>query len=171
MNYKSKTNSGFTLVEVLIAIFLFGLSFTATSFILTANLRSAISIQNNFIASGLAQEGIEVVRNIRDRDWFLGNPFGTSIPDGTYRVQWDSQALIALGSNPNLNRNITTGIFSYDSVGGFFPETIFKRTVDIVLVAPAGPSEEKRIIVNVTWIERGGALKSVSAEDHLYNWK
>ncbi|MBI2669719.1 MAG: prepilin-type N-terminal cleavage/methylation domain-containing protein [Candidatus Yanofskybacteria bacterium] len=163
-NQKSKIKNGFTLIEVLIAIFLFGLASTATTFILTMNNRSATAIKNNFIASGLAQEGFEVVRNLRDQDWFLGGPFGSSIPDGTYRIQWDSQALIDLGSNPNLKRDPGSGIFSYD-MGS---DTIFKRTIEIDTVVA---DVEKKIVVDVVWIERGGASKSISAEEHLFNWK
>ena len=103
-----KPENGFTLVEILIAIFLFSLAITATTFILLTNNKSAIAIRNNFIASGLAQEGIEVVRNLRDQDWFSGNPFGASLPDGTHRVQWDSQALI-VGGDFYLKKDSITG--------------------------------------------------------------
>jgi len=160
----SRANAGFTLIEILVAIFLFGLAFAATTSILTTNNRSAAAIRNNFVASGLAQEGIEVVRNIRDRDWFLGNSFGASIPDGIYRVQWDSQVLLALGGNPNLKRDADNGIFSYDDGN----DSMFKRKIDI---STPVANVEKKIIVDVTWIERGGAVKSVSAEEHLFNWK
>ena len=164
-DHSPKSNSaGFTLVEVLVAILIFGASFAATSYVLTLNLRSAAAIRNNFIASGLVQEGIEVVRNIRDRDWFLDNPFGTSIPDGTYRVQWNSNSLIALGVNPRLKKDSNSGIFSYDSGS----DTIFKRTVNI---STPQAGVEKRIIVTVSWTERGGFEKSLSAEEHLFNWK
>ncbi len=161
---RSLSLTGFTLVEVLIAIFLFGVAFTATAFVLNMNLRSAIAVQNSFIASGLAQEGVEVVRNIRDGDWFLGNAFGATIPDGSYRVQWNSQSLIALGSNPNLKRDGGSGIFSYDSGN----DTIFSR---IVVINTAAANIEKKIVVTVSWRERGGNIKSLSAEEHLFNWK
>lgn len=166
---RSLSLTGFTLIEILVAIFIFGLAFTATTSVLIMNNRSAAIIRNNFIASGLAQEGIEVARNIRDRDWFLdnplgANPFGTSIPDGIYRAQWDSSALIALGGNPNLKRDAGTGIFSYD-LGN---DTIFKRTIEI---STPVANVEKKIVVNVTWIERGGASKLLSAEEHLFNWR
>ena len=105
-----------------------------------------------------------MARNLRDKDWFLGNAFGASIPDGTYRVQWDSQVLIALDGNPNLKKDAATGIYSYD-LGN---DTIFKRTIEINTVV-AGV--EKKVVTNVTWVERGGAAKSVSAESHLFNWK
>lgn len=160
----SVANAGFTLVEVFIATLLFSIVFTASSFVLSGNLRSASVIKNNFVASGLTQEGMEAVRNIRDRDWFLGNSFGTSIPDGSYRIQWDSQALIALGTNPNLKKDSATGIFSYD-LGS---DAIFKRLIEISTIVPG---IEKKIVATVTWVERGGATKTVSAEEHLFNWK
>lgn len=158
-----KNQSGFTLVEVLITLFIFSLALTATSFILTTNLRSASAIRNNFVASGLAQEGMEVVRNIRDRDWFLDNPFGTSTTDGSYRVQWNSQTLITLFPNPNLKKDNGSGIFSYDTGS----DTIFKRVIDISTVVP---NVEKKIVVTVSWDDRG-TTKSLSAEGHLFNWK
>lgn len=160
---KLQTNSGFTLVEVLVTIFIFGLALTATSFVLSANLRSASAIRNNFLASGLVQEGIEITRNLRDKEWFLTNSFGASIPDGSYRVQWNSQSLIIFGSNPNLKKDISTGIFSYDSGN----DTIFTRTVVISTVVPG---VEKKIVVTVNWNDRI-INKSVSAEEHLFNWR
>lgn len=94
----------------------------------------------------------------------MGNAFGTSIPDGIYRVQWDSQSLIALGANPYLKRDITSGIFSYDTGN----DVIFKRTISISTVTA---SVEKKIVVTINWTTRGGATKNLSAEEHLFNWK
>lgn len=163
-----KTNGGFTMIETLVAVFIFGLALTATSFIMITNLNTANSIKNGYIASGLAQEGVEIVRNIRDRDWFLdvppgSNPFGTTIPDGIHRVQWDSTILMAVGANPPLKLDSTNGLYTY-STG---TDTIFKRSITITTVVP---NVEKRIIVLVEWEERGGT-KSLSAEEHLFNWR
>ena len=63
--------AGFTLVEILVSLSIFSIALTAIFYLLTSNLKEASLIENNFIASGLVQEGMEVVRNIRDRDWFL----------------------------------------------------------------------------------------------------
>ena len=57
------------------------------------NNRSAAAIKNNFIASGLVQEGMEVVRNIRDQDWFLGNSFGASLADGLPSAEIESRLI------------------------------------------------------------------------------
>ncbi len=131
---------------------------------MTPNLRSASAIRDNFIASGLAQEGIEVARNIRDRDWFLGNAFGALIPDGAYRVQWNSQALIALAPDPYLKKDGVSGMFSYDTGN----DVTFKRTVNISTITA---NIEKKVVVTISWTARGGVTKTLSAEDHLFNWK
>jgi len=154
---------GFTLVEILISLLIFGLVITPIMYILTTNLSSATSVRNSYVASGLAQEGMEVVRNMRDTGWFAGASFGDSIPDGTFRVQWNSTALIPLGLNPNLLEDSSNGLYSYD-VGS---RTIFNRTVDISTVVS---NVEKRVVVTISWIERG-LPKSINAEEHLFNWR
>ncbi len=168
MRNTRKPNAGFTMIETLVAIFIFGITLTATSFIMITNLNTAKSIRNGYIASGLVQEGIEVVRNMRDRDWFLNvppgaNPFGTTIPDGTRRVQWDSTTLIAVGVNPPLKKDSASGLYSYTTG----TDTIFKRTITITTIIP---NVEKRIVAQVQWDERG-VTKSLSAEEHLFNWR
>lgn len=152
------------------------MALTATSYIITVNIQNANAVRNNIIASGLLQEGIETVRNIRDRDWHLGNAFGASVPDGQYRIQWNSvqcdgagapsgcasPPFLAVGSNPFLKRDSGTGVYSYDTG----TDSLFKRTVEITTVSAV----EKRVLVTVSW-ERAGINQSVSAETHLYNWK
>jgi prepilin-type N-terminal cleavage/methylation domain-containing protein len=170
-----KKEQGFTLVEVLIAILILAIALTSVFYVLVININDAVAISNNFIASGLAQEGIEVVRNIRDRDWFLSNAWGASLPDGIYRVQWNSiqcdgagqpvgcsvQPLLPFGSNPTLGKDSASGIYSYTSGGN----TPFQRTLTVSTISAV----EKKIVVNVNWNERG-VPKSLSAEEHLFNW-
>lgn len=156
--------AGFTLVEILISLLIFSFVITPIIFILSTNLSSAASVRNSYVASGLVQEGVEIVRNMRDTGWLAGTSFDDSIPDGTYRVQWNSDAFIPLGTNPSLLENGSTGIFGYD-IGDI--QTIFSRTVVISTVTS---NVEKRIVVTVSWNEKG-ISKSVSAEEHLFNWR
>ncbi len=157
---------GFTLIEVLIALFVLSMTVVGALSIISLNLANANAIKNSFIASGLAQEGLELTHNLRDNDWFNGRPFGSFgssgvISDGPYRVQWNSSALISNPDNPPILK-MNYGMYTYLSSGS---PTIFKRNVQIKKVSAA----EIVIVVDVTWLERG-LPKRVSAEQHLYNW-
>lgn len=151
--------AGFTIVELLATLLvLFGVIQIFVS--ITADINSSALIKDNLIAANLVQEGIEVTRNIRDKDWFVSGVFGTSLSDGIWLVQWNSGALAAVGANPPLKKD-NSGIFSYD----FGTDTIFRRTITISTVS----AQEKKITSTVTWDFRG-STKAITAEDHLFNW-
>jgi len=117
------------------------------------------------IASHLLQEGVEVVRNIRDSDWHKELPFGTTIADGSWRVQWDSETLIPLSDNPFLRLDPSTGLYSY----GNGDETFFRRKVEIA--TPSGEGNIRRVVtVTIEWKEQK-SNKTIKVEEHLYNWK
>jgi len=93
---KNKVNlrKGFTLPEVIVAMAVLTLViFTATN-LLVSIIRSNAENIHTLTAYGLAQEGLEAVRNMRDSDWLLGSRFngklgsfqkeiwGAAFPDG-----------------------------------------------------------------------------------------
>ncbi len=68
-HFKTKQSSSFTLVEVMVSLFVL---FTAIIGGMAAVNRGLDTIQNSksrLIAANLAQEGIELIRNIRDNNW------------------------------------------------------------------------------------------------------
>ena len=158
---KLKSQSGFTLVEVLVAVSILGVGMAGIFAALNANLKSAALVRNNYIAAGLVQEGIEVVRNLRDSEWGAGAAWGTVAADcAACSVQYDSTVLG--GAQGSFLKKSASGLYGY--AGG--TDTPFKRTVAITTMAP---NVEKRVIVTLTWTERKQP-KSVSAEEHLFNW-
>lgn len=163
LNFPKKRFGGFTLVETLVALLILSTGIMGIFVLISRDLSIASLIKNELIASHLTQEGIEVVRNLRDSDWHAERTFGFSIPDGTWIIQWNSSSLMALGSNPVLNKEGASGIYSYDSG----TPTLFKRKITI---STASGGEEKIITVRIEWVERG-VNKLVQAEKHLYNWK
>lgn len=68
-NLKNKNNSGFTLIEIVISIFILSFAITAifNAFSIVVILTS--DTVNQLTGAYLAQEGIEIVRNIRDNNW------------------------------------------------------------------------------------------------------
>lgn len=161
MNYRLKNKQGgFTMIELVASLFILIVILQIFTFISTTINNSSI-LRDNLIAVNLVQEGIEVVRNIRDRDWFLGNSFGTSLPSGSGRVQWNSNAILILASNPVLKKDPLTGMFSYD----LGVDTVFKRTINIAVIS----ANEIRVTSTVNWNAKANS-KSISAEAHLFNW-
>ncbi|MBI2463996.1 prepilin-type N-terminal cleavage/methylation domain-containing protein [Candidatus Peregrinibacteria bacterium] len=70
IEYKGRSNnSGFTLAEVLMSISVLTVAFAALAGLILSALRANQANINNFLAYGLAEEGIEAFRNIRDSHW------------------------------------------------------------------------------------------------------
>ena len=68
MNNKKffKNKSGFTLLETLVAIMLFVIALSALLALVRDSVTSATYTKNDVVATYLAQEGIDYIRNIRD---------------------------------------------------------------------------------------------------------
>lgn len=133
----------------------------------TTALNASTSIKNNMIAANLAQEGVEVVRSIRDENWLRNLAFDNGLSDGTYRVQWNSQSLLAISDNPLLKIKVSNqsheGTYSYESG----TDTIFRRRIIIAKQS----STELLVRSEITWQERGTRSKYVMVESRLFNWK
>ncbi len=152
---------GFTLIEALVALIILTTAL-GPALVLSSNISSTASvIQNSLIATNLSQEGVEVVRAIRDANWYNSSSFDNGLANGTYRIEWNSTSLIVLGSNPPLKVN--SGLYNYSSG----TDTLFKRTVTINKLN----TEELMVTSEVTWTERGNRTKSVKVESHLFDWR
>ncbi len=94
----SSNKQAFTLVEVIVAFSVLVLVIVASTNLLVSVIRSNTENENTLVAYGLAQEGLEAVRNMRDSDWLLGADFegyvGTSCvwEGGCFPQQIDTSA-------------------------------------------------------------------------------
>jgi prepilin-type N-terminal cleavage/methylation domain-containing protein len=175
-------NKGFTIIESLVAILIFTIGIVPFLHIGVLSNNIATNIQNNIIANNLAQEGLEVVRSIRDASWHDGDPkFNTDLPNGEWRIQWDSTALTSVGINPPLKID-GNGIYNYSSG----TDTHFRRKLTIIEI---NPDIEIRVISEVSWPSKEGitmikrvlsggtkvycpsGTRCLDAELHLYNWQ
>ncbi|OGN08783.1 MAG: hypothetical protein A3J46_04410 [Candidatus Yanofskybacteria bacterium RIFCSPHIGHO2_02_FULL_41_11] len=164
MEYKNKLESGTTIIEVLMALVLLTLGLIPIFAIMTASTTLSSNIRDNLIAANLAQEGIEVVRAIRDTSWLNEELYNQDLPNGDYRVSWDSDSLMPYDANAFLKKDANK-IHSYASGS----DTIFKRRINISSVA-SSCSCELKVISEVTWLEKN-VNRVVTVEDHLFNWK
>jgi hypothetical protein len=159
----ARPSGGFTLVETLVALTLLTVGLIPVFVQATSALTLSTTIRNSVIAADLAQEGVELVRGMRDANWFANQPFDTGLTAcvAGCTVQWNSQTLQPAAGNLPLQFDAATGLYQY----GVGSDTPFARTITITAVSAA----ELDVMSTVTWQEHGAAKQFV-VEDHLFDW-
>jgi prepilin-type N-terminal cleavage/methylation domain-containing protein len=64
-----KNKKGFSFVEVMTAVFILTVGIIAALSLFSSQLTQLLNSRNQVIAGLLAQENMEIVRNIRDNNW------------------------------------------------------------------------------------------------------
>lgn len=166
-NLKTK-EAGLTLVEALVTLVVLTLGLVPSLAILSSSTRISSLIKNNLIAANLAQEGIEVIRNLRDANWFANRPFDNGL-EGQWKVEWNTNWTTnppqTISVNSPLKFDSVTGIYNY-SIG---TDTIFKRWVTVTKIVNSCNCELK-VVSRVEWVKYG-TLRTLEVEGHLFDWK
>jgi hypothetical protein len=160
-------NKGFTLMEAILAIFVITTGLVGVLSLVSQTIASSTFSKDKLIAAYLAQEGIEIVRNIRDTNWLQNLDWNSGLAVGIYEADYDSQWLSIYSGNP-LNLESLTNYYGY----GLGDATKFTRKITISEPATAScpASDCLNVKVEVSWQERGNPC-SVEAQENLYNWK
>lgn len=165
---KAKTDNGYLLMEVMVAISLLTIGFLAVLSLVSNSISLNRVVSDQFTANYLAMEGIEIVKNLIDSNYLNGNPWNFGFTSGSYEVDYQSSGLEA-----NLSRRLL-----FDSVSGFYDyggdsQTPFRRRIVISYPDCPAPNCENHIKVNsiVNWTGRGGGNFEVNLEDHFFNWR
>lgn len=72
LNNTQPHQEGQTLIETLVAAFILTMGISAALGLASYSLNATQSIRQQIIAMGLAREGLEVVKNMRDTNWLRG---------------------------------------------------------------------------------------------------
>ena len=164
LNKKFQKSPGFTLMEVLVAIFLITAGVLGAMAVVNQTTTFIQGTSSRLVAAYLAQEGIEIVRNIRDSNFLKIHKEGEGNWDdgltgclGGCEADYNDLALISA----DRYLKIDAGFYNYNS--GL--DTPFKRKITIT---PDG-SDILKVSVEVSWQERGRAHQ-VTAQENLYQW-
>lgn len=160
MKLTNMKSPGYTLLETVVAVAMLigGVSVVYST---SANtLAHTYNNQHRLTASYLVQEGVEVVRNIRDQNWLDGAAdWRNGLDPGEWQVQYNSKNLDACSGSPLLVSD--NGLYNY-SEGA---ETNFRRKVTI---EHDSDPDKIKVTVEVTWPRDGG--NPAQAVKFLYNW-
>ncbi|MBI2462836.1 MAG: prepilin-type N-terminal cleavage/methylation domain-containing protein [Candidatus Spechtbacteria bacterium] len=174
--------SGFTLIETLLATAILTIAIVGALSLITQSTTLTGSVRNEHIAANLAQEGVELVQNIRTTNWVIDQPWNTGLIDVTIGGTTDtfitdpSASPVVLTSatcgsiTTNLFQKSTYGIpmYVHDDAGS---ATIFSRCITLtVMDNPDDPGNPQANYIRVQSTVNWGTSQ-LTAEDHLYNWK
>ncbi len=170
-----KRQKAFTLIEVLVAITILIIGIISGFVLVTRALYNVAVIKDRLTASFLAQEGIELTRQIRDSNFLriLNNEesadWRDGLADGTYIIESkvDSEGSIELAEEDQdriFFYNETLRIYNYDNNG---EPTTFNRKIKITTIPDS--DDEIRVESIMQWKTRTIDF-DLTVEDHLYNW-
>ena len=193
MNKNNLQNSkGFTIIELVISIFVLSIAIVGAYNAFTTMDILTSSSTNRFIAAYLAQEGVEIARNIRDTNWIKNEYWTAGLEENcTDGCEADyttfgtaDSPLYPWGGSGNYLSVDSNGFYVYDynSTDENLTATKFKRKITVTpIVTYTDESgyqvyDTLKVVVEVSWDEKANILHptktqdSIIAEEYLYNW-
>lgn len=157
----------FSLVEIIIILFIISIGMLGVLSLIVQNIQTQTYNKNNLIAFQLAQEGVELIRMVRDSNWQSGRDFLSGLPRGNVYMDFDDtepHVLESEGTNQaHALRLDDEGFYRHDGSG---PSSGFSRL--ITLTSP--DSNTLQVDVRITWKERNRD-SSYDLQAVLYDWK
>jgi GxxExxY protein len=165
----ASTEKGFTLIELVIAIFILTFAVIGVYNAFSTIVVVTYGASDRFTAAYLAQEGLEIIRNIRDNNWIKINNWATGLTGCTEGCEADynttgttTSPLTPYGTEGNNLKIDGNGFYNYTNG----TPTKFKRKITII---PQGINVLK-VSVSVTWETKGQQFSFDEAEEYLYDW-
>lgn len=161
--FKFQDKKGQMVIEAMIAASVLTFGLLGALDLLNRSLKLGPVISNNYIATYLAGEGVEIVKNIIDTNRLQSLPWDTGFPaGGDFEADYASAIL-----TPYLGRSLFfdsgTNLYSYSGSGR---QTSFIRLIRITIASAV----ETRVNSVVTW-STGRAQSSINVEDHFFDWR
>jgi prepilin-type N-terminal cleavage/methylation domain-containing protein len=169
--------NGLTIIELIISIFILSIAVIAVYSAFSVMIILTSDLTDRLTATYLTQEGMEIVRNIRDANWLY---IDAECPDSCEQG-WASQGLSAcvggceadyttgtadggsmvqLGGSEALNYlYLTDGFYDYDNLHG--EKTKFKRKITITDLSGSSIDSDDyamKVKVETSWDSKGSIL-------------
>jgi type II secretory pathway pseudopilin PulG len=167
-----RNKKGFTILEVTVSLGIAMLGLLGVVSLVMQNMQAQSFNKYYLTASMLAQEGLELVRNIRDENWLtFGVDWDDDIntSDGTFTIDYNGRGSIDYVPNSISDSGTRlyregNNYYTHNSIAT--SPTLFHR---LITVTPKG-ADKLDVVVTVQWQAHGRTHQYV-AETYLYNWR
>jgi prepilin-type N-terminal cleavage/methylation domain-containing protein len=160
-------SKGFSLIEVITAIFILTVGVGGAFSLIYQTLSTVYAVRSQLTASFLAQEGVEIVKNLRDSAWLESRTVTTtswlanlSQTGGDYELDYSTNDLSRSFESTYLKVD-DNGFFNYNSGD----TTHFTRKVSLSNVS----TNTTDVVVNVSW-QVGGKERELEVVETITNW-
>lgn len=177
------------MIETVVAITILLVGIVGAVSLATFGIRAAGESRDRVIATNLAREGLEVVRNIRDTNWYENRFWLSGLTRGAYEISFNpndsSMTLDPIEgterifdpNNPETAQNSTTQVF-FDGVYLQFdprelPSPFVTNFYRMITLTPNVADEILEVHAYVVWQDSSGSqaiYHIVDLEEYLYNW-
>ena len=179
---KQKKSSGQSLIEVMIALSIVVVGTLGILSLLSQSIFISRTTQDQITATYLAEEGVEIVKNLVDHDMYYQLAYASAPGWGNcfqsppaplsaqkeYELDYtttDCHNIMAFnGSGDFLDFNSSTGMYAYNTGSDWTP-TIFTRKIKIGI-----PNNAEIVVDSIVSWQVGGSTQTVDLQDHFYNW-
>ncbi|MFH0969474.1 MAG: prepilin-type N-terminal cleavage/methylation domain-containing protein [Patescibacteria group bacterium] len=172
----SSKKAGFSLVEVMFSVCVLSIGIVAVLSLMTGNIKNSIESRDAIIASELAQEGIELVRNVRDNNFVnVRTAFEQNFPNNdrdNCKIDKGSDNITDCNSGHSKVLNYSSGFY----IHGSGTATKFQRKIAIDY--DTWPNPVQATITSTVWWNGSSsspascnmATKCIYVEDILTDW-
>ena len=163
MNIRNKKSPAFTLVEIIVILFIITVGLLGVLSLVIQNIQSQVINKNSIVAYQLAQEGVELVRKTRDTNWINSNLWNQGLADDDYFMDYldESPQSLEITGSEKLYKNINN--YYLHDAGGIL--SIFSRTINLTSLS----DHSMKVLVNISWSNRNKNF-NYSLETQLYDW-
>lgn len=171
-NSAKQFRPGFTIVEIMVVLLVVALALVGILSLITQTIQGQSYNKDNLTASQLAQEGIELIRRVRDSNWKASQPFNTNLAPAVgmvfpyYMDYRDSAPHPHNLSQPGeLVLHQDSNGFYFNDINSAATSTPFSRLITVVLL----DSKSMEVNCTVTWGDHNRSY-SYNLETLLYDW-
>lgn len=171
--------SGFTLLEMLFAVIIFSFALISLMGIASKGVIATATARDQLTAQYLAEEGLEVARNMRDSN-FLGYLSNTSWLDEIENCTKNSPCDITYSSTTPRLVPVPPGDYLYENEFGVYrrsddgniggESTTFWREVYIDDPEPGMPTNQKKMVSTVHWKQKAFD-RSYTMQTYISDWQ